>query len=152
MRNASDRQEGSPIAARTSTFETLEKRELLTAVVNAAKIQVRNVSVNGVSTNQSVITIPLTEKVNIADASKIQVRGFAIDPLNPNLQKKMIINVLDAQVLDVGQDYGLITITTDRLMRLGGSIFFYAGALTHQADGSPVPEDLTVTSPKGQNK
>jgi hypothetical protein len=56
-------------------------------------------------TNHSVLTIPLTEKVNIADVTKIQVRGFAYDPLDPTQvkQKKIIINVIDAKVLDVGQ-------------------------------------------------
>ncbi len=133
-------------------LESLERRQLMAAVVNSAQIKVRNASADGVSTNQSVLTIPLTEKVNIADVSKIQVRGYAIDTLNPGGQKKVVVNVLDAKVVEVGQTYGLIQITTDRLMRKGGSIFFYAGALTHQADGSAVPEQLNPKSPAGQNK
>jgi hypothetical protein len=142
----------APVAAPGfSLFETLEKREFLTAVVNPAAIKTRNVSANGVSTNQSVLTVPFSEKVNIADVTKIQVRGFAIDTINGG-QKKIVINVVDAQVIDVGQDYGLIQITTDRLMRKGGAIFFYAGALTHQADGTAVPEQLNARALQGQNK
>jgi hypothetical protein len=152
MRNASH--EDSVPTAGAPTFEQLEKRQMLSAVVNSAKIKNRYVSENGVMTNHSVLTIPLTEKVNIADASKIQVRGFAYDPLDPTQvkQKKIIINVLEAKVIDVGQDYGLIELTLDRMMRMGGSIFFYAGALTHQSDGSAVPEQLDPKSPKGLTK
>jgi len=152
MRNAS--YEDSVATAGAPTFEQLEKRQMLSAVVNSAKIKNRYVSENGVMTNHSVLTIPLTEKVNIADVTKIQVRGFAYDPLDPTQvkQKKIIINVIDAKVLDVGQDYGLIELTLDRMMRMGGSIFFYAGALTHQADGSAVPEQLNPKSPKGLTK
>ncbi len=151
MRNQSSRRSSSPV--RPALFETLEKRELMAAQIVPQNIRVRNVSVDGVSTNQSVLRIPTTEKVDIADASKIQVRGFAIDTLNPNLQKKIIVNVVKAEIIEHNEgEYGILEVTTDRLMRLGGSIFFYAGALTNRADGSPVPEDLTVRSPKGQNK
>jgi hypothetical protein len=154
MRNASYAHEHSAATAGAPTFEQLEKRQMLSAVVNSAKIKNRYVSENGVMTNHSVLTIPLTEKVNIADASKIQVRGFAYDPLDPTLvrQKKIVINVVEAKVLDLGQDYGLIELTLDRMMRMGGSIFFYAGSLTHQSDGSAVPEQLDPKSPKGLTK
>ena len=67
MRNASH--EDSVPTAGAPTFEQLEKRQMLSAVVNSAKIKNRYVSENGVMTNHSVLTIPLTEKVNIADVT-----------------------------------------------------------------------------------
>ncbi|HEV2293142.1 MAG TPA: hypothetical protein VGR35_04755 [Tepidisphaeraceae bacterium] len=159
MPNASyDRSDSAP--ARPAVLESLEKRELLAAQVVDQNIRVRHVSVDGVMINQSVLRIPTTEKVDIADASKIQVRGYAYDtlrpranPLTPAMQKKIIINVLDARVIEHNEgDYGIIEVTTDRMMRMGGNIFFYEGALTNRSDGSPVPEDLTVRSPKGLTK
>lgn len=152
MQNVSSPRSTSP-AARAALFESLEKRELLAAQVVPQNIRVRHVSVDGVMINQSVLRIPTTEKVDIADAGQIQVRGFAIDTLNPNLQKKIIVNVLEAKVIEHNEgEYGIIEVTTDRMMRMGGSIFFYEGALTNRSDGSFVAEDLTVRAPKGLNK
>lgn len=151
MHNASNRSSASPV--RPALFEDLEKRELMAAQVVAQNIRVRHVSSGGVMINQSVLRIPTTEKVDIADASKIQVRGYAYDTLNPNLQKKIIINVVKAEVIEHNEgEYGILEVTTDRMMRMGGQIFFYAGALTNRSDGSAVPEDLTIRSPKGLTK
>ena len=61
MRNASSA--ALSVSHAAPLFESLEKRELLTAIVNAAKIKTRNVSANGVSTNQSVLTVPSTSLV-----------------------------------------------------------------------------------------
>lgn len=152
MHNVALRRSDSPVV-RPALVELLEKRELLSAEVVDQNIRVRHVSVDGVMINQSVLRIPTTEKVDIADANQIQVRGYAIDTLNPNLQKKIIINVVKAEVIEHNEgEYGIIEVTTDRMMRMGGSIFFYEGALTNRSDGSPVPEDLTVRAPKGLNK
>jgi hypothetical protein len=151
MRYASTRRSESATAVRPPMLEQLERRELMSAVINEANIKVRNASAGGFSTNQSVIKIPLSEEVNIADPNLIQVRGYAINPLTGN-QKKLVINIVDVKVVDIpGETYGIIEITTDRLMRKGGRIYFYAGSLTNQSDGSAVAEQI-VRSPRGQNK
>lgn len=152
MSNASFRRSVAPVAP-PALVEQLETRRLMSAEVVPQNIRVRHVSVDGVMINQSVLRIPTTEKVDIANADQIQVRGFAIDTLNPNLQKKIIVNVVDARVIEHNEgEYGIIEVTTDRMMRMGGQIFFYEGALTNRSDGSAVPEDLTVRAPKGLNK
>ena len=151
MRNSSTRPAHSATQGGRPMFEPLEKRELMDAVVLQPNIRVRNTSAGGFSTNQSVITVPLTEEVNIADPNLIQVRGYAINTLTGG-QKKLVINVVDVQVIDSPNDtLGYVQITTDRLMRKGGKIYFYAGSLTHKDDGAPVAEQI-VQSPKGQNK
>ncbi len=150
MQNPSPRRSDSPV--RPALLEQLEKRELMAAVVLEPNIRLRNTSAGGFSTNQSVLTVLLTEKVNIANPNLIQVRGYAINPIAGG-QKKLVINVVDVQVVPSpeGEEFGYIQLTTDRLMRKGGRIYFYAGSLTHQADGSAVAEQI-VRSPKGQNK
>ncbi len=152
MQNVSTRSSISASALRPPMLEQLERRQLMDAVILEPNIGLRNTSAGGFSTNQSVLTIPLTEKVNIADANLIQVRGYAINPIAGG-QKKLVINVVNVQVVPSpeGEDFGYIQLTTDRLMRKGGRIYFYAGSLTHQADGSAVDEQI-VRSPKGQNK
>ena len=66
-------------------FESLERREMLSvspAVANVNKIKVKNLfDANGVSINQSLVSIPFTLGIRMVDATKIVVRGYAINPL-----------------------------------------------------------------------
>ncbi len=130
-------------------FEALEQRQLLSVspVYAGTKIKGINLSSNGISTNQTLITIPFTGNVNIADASKIQVRGYAIDPLTGH-QKKMVVGVVSSNI--VAADHSYLQITTDRLMRKGGQIILYSGAL--KDDNGNLLAQQTVKTVKGQNK
>ena len=138
--------------APTVAVEQLEKRELLATspVFAGTKIKVVNLSSNGVSTNQSMITIPFTGNIQILDASKIQLRGYAIRPdsASGTAQVKKVINVVNAQLLS--SDHSFLQITTDRLMRKGGKIILYAGGLA-DTNNDQLAEQ-TLVSPKGQNK
>jgi len=130
-------------------FEALEGRQLMAVspVIAGTKIKGVNLSSGGVSTNQTLITVPFTGNVHIADQSGIQLRGYAINPLNGH-QKKMVINVVSASVLSTDHKY--LQITTDCLMRKGGAIMFLAGALTD--DNGDTLAAQTVHAVKGQNK
>ncbi len=135
--------------ASTPTFERLEERQLMSVspVYAGTKIKGINLSSNGVSTNQTLITVPFTGNINIADASKIQLRGYAINPLTGG-QKKMVVGVVSTNI--VAADHSYLQITTDRLMRKGGQIIFYSGAL--KDDNGNLLAQQTVKTVKGQNK
>src|SRR4051812_41971365 len=100
--------------ARPVAIEQLEKRELLATspVFAGSKIKVVNLSSNGVSTNQSLITIPFTGNIQILDSSKIQLRGYAIRPdsASGTAQVKKVINVVSAQLLP--SDHSFLQVTT----------------------------------------
>src|SRR5206468_8650977 len=99
-----------------------------------------------VSLNESIITIPFSGNVNIADQSKLQVRGYAINPLTGK-QRKMVVGVLKAEI--VPADHRFLQITTDRLMRKGGKIILYSGGL--KDDSNNLLAEQTVASTQGQN-
>src|SRR5688500_295332 len=146
-------------AAVAPTFERLEGRQMpaVSPVVAGTKIKCVNVSSGNLSTNQTRITVPFTGNITIADQSKIQLRGYALNPLSANLaQIKKVVNVVSAQVLstdfnnDGVQERQYLEIITDRLMRKGGSIIFYEGAFTDD-NGDTLAEHTRKTL-KGQNK
>src|SRR6267142_8081 len=62
--------------------ERLEQRELLATspILGGGKIKVYNIFNGNLLTNQSRVVIPFSGNVNIVDASKIQLRGYAINP------------------------------------------------------------------------
>jgi hypothetical protein len=131
--------------------EPLEKRQLLSAspVFAGTKIKGINLSANNISTNSTLITIPFTGNINIADASKIQLRGYAINPLSSKFgQVKKVVNVTSAKVLDA--DHRYLQLTTDRLMRKNGIIFLYEGALKDDSGNTLAFQELHTL--KGQNK
>ena len=131
------------------TFEKLEARQLLSTsgVIAGTKVKGTNLSANGVSTNQTLITVPFTGNINIAHGSGIQLRGYAINPISGG-QKKVVVGVVSATVL--AADHRYLQITSDRLMRKGGTIIFAAGALKDDK-GRPLAAQ-TVKTLKGQNK
>ena len=150
LRNAVAAAQPQVQPARCPMFENLEKRELMAVspIIAGTKIKGVNLSANGVSTNQTLITIPFTGNINIADASKIQLRGYAINPLTGG-QVKKVINVVKAEVLAAPNDQYL-QITTDCLMRKGGQIILLEGALTD--DNGDLIAATTRRTVKGQNK
>jgi len=130
--------------------EQLERRELLAAVATESKIKVDHRFADGLPRNQSEIRIPFSERVRIADADQIQVRGYAWDP-DTEIQKKVVLHVVSATVSDQPNNTSLVTLITDRMMRKGGRIMFLAGALEHVADDTAVAAQ-TVRSPRGLNR
>ena len=135
-----------------SIFEPLERREMLSvspAVANVNKIKVKNLfDANGVSINQSLVSIPFSMGIRLVDASKIAVRGYAIDPLTGK-QKKLPISTSDIHVDPTTTNY--LIIHTDVLMRKnGGKILINDGALT-DTKGRAISA-MNLSSPKGQNK
>ena len=127
-----------PRKAPFSMIEPLEKREMLadSSVIAGSKVKSRNLVDD--NTSRTVLTVPFTGDINIADASKIRVFGYALNTLSNSLtaQRKVTVHVIDAKILNVDvtgdgvADKQLMEITTDRLMRKGGQIWFYAGAYT----------------------
>lgn len=153
FRPAQPARSSDPVRASAgATVEQLEKRQMLAVspIFAGTKIKVVNLSSNNISTNQSKITIPFTGNVNIIDASKIQIRGYAINPNSGSgtAQVKKVINTVSVNVLSSDNSY--VEIVTDRLVRKGGKIFLYAGGLTDD-NGDEIAEQ-TLVLPKGQNK
>ncbi len=137
------------LSRQTPLFEKLENRQLMAVspVFAGTKLKGINLSAGGVSTNQTLITVPFTGNVKIANASQIQLRGYAINPLAGG-QKKIIIKVVKAEVL--AADHRYLQITTDRLMRKGGTVILGSAALMD--DNGDTLAAQTVKTVKGQNK
>ncbi len=134
-----------------ANIETLEKRELLAAspVFAGTKIKGINLSANNISTNQTLITIPFTGNITLTDVTKLRLFGYADNPLSPHLgQVKKTVNIISASVLST--DHSFLQITTDRLMRKGGTIIINSGALTD--DNNLLIATQTLKTVKGQNK
>jgi hypothetical protein len=131
-------------------FERLEDRKYFAAIANASKLKLTYPSSNGISLNQSLITIPFSEAVTLADVDKIRIRGYALN-LTGGGQVKKVVNIVPASFRVVDGDHRYIQFRTDRLMRKGGKIYFDAGSLKNEANGQNIPVQ-TIQSPKGQNK
>ena len=155
---AADQTNTAP-AAPAAAVEQLEHRYLMadSDVVAGTRIKGINLSANNISTNQTLITIPFTGNIALADASKIRVFGYALNPLSNNLaQVKTTVNITKAEVLELDADgdgdldRSLLQLTTDRLMRKGGQIWLYPGAYTDDAGNTNVEQRRFTV--KGQNK
>ena len=153
-------------ATKTSTqtkrpvgLEPLEKRQMLAVspVFAGTKIKGVNLSENNVSTNSTLITIPFTGDITLVDQSKLRLFAYAINPLSNNLgQIKKTVNVVSAQVIAVDanndgvDEHNYLQITTDRLMRKGGTIILNEGAL--QDSNGDTLATQTLKTIKGQNR
>ena len=146
-------------SARSCSIEPLEKRQMLAVspVFAGTKIKGINLSSGGVSTNQTLITIPFTADVVLVDQSKLRLFAYAINPLSANLgQIKKTINVVKAEVIAVDangdgvDEHNYLQITTDRLMRKGGTIVLNEGAL--QDTNGDTLATQTLKTIKGQNR
>ncbi len=139
----------STLSPQAPTFEQLENRQMMAVspVFAGTKLKGSNLSSGGVSTNSTLITIPFTGNLQLADKSKIRLIGYAINPVSGG-QKKVTIGVVKAEVL--AADHRYLQITTDRLMRKGGQIILSSGAL--KDDNGDTLKDLIVKTVKGQNK
>jgi hypothetical protein len=141
----------APARAPAPTFEQLEDRQYMAVspVIAGTKIKGINLSSGNISTNQTLITVPFTGNINIANAGLIQLRGYAVDTTGPTgAQVKVAVGVVSVNV--VAADHSYLQITTDRLMRKGGTIIFYSGSLKDD-NGDTLAEQSRRTV-KGQNK
>ncbi|HEX8524986.1 MAG TPA: hypothetical protein VF669_22235, partial [Tepidisphaeraceae bacterium] len=134
--------------AKHPMLEVLEARQLMAVspIVAGTKVSTGNLASGGVATNQSLITIPFSGPINIAAKSGIQLRGYAINPLTGS-QKKIVIGVVNATL---SKDRKSLAITTDRMMRKGGTISW--NATTLKDDKGNFLAAQSVKSIKGQNK
>jgi hypothetical protein len=138
--------------------EPLEKREMLadSSVVAGSKVKSRNLVDDNVS--RTVLTIPFTGNLASLDTSKMRLFGYALNTLSNSLtaQIKTTVNVVEAKVLEADADgdgdldKSLLEITTDRLMRKGGQIWFYPGAYTDEQGNTNVEHRTFAV--KGQTK
>src|SRR5688572_29954672 len=90
-----------------ATVESLEKRELLaiSPVFAGTKIKGINLSSGGVSTNQTLITVPFTGNVTLSDITKIRLFGYAQNPASANLaQIKKTVHVVNANVFEFDEN------------------------------------------------
>ena len=141
------------------SMEPLEKRQMLAVspVFAGTKIKGINLSAGNISTNQTLITIPFTGDIVLVDQSKLRLFAYAINPLSANLgQVKKTINVVKAEVIAVDanndgvDEHNYLQITTDRLMRKGGTIILNEGAL-QDTNGDTLAAQ-TLKTVKGQNR
>lgn len=134
-----------------SLFESLESRQMLSAVPLGSKIKVAQLTdTNGNALNSSRITVRFSENITLADASKIRLFGYGLNPLSSNgtAQQKITINTLN--VVE-GADGNKIVFETDRRVRKGAKLTFYNGFVKNASDNSDTG-DLTTELPKGLNK
>jgi hypothetical protein len=146
--------------SRHEFVEPLEKREMLAVspVVAGTKIKGINLSSGGVSTNQTLITVPFTDNIVLSNVGLIRMFGYALNPesANATAQVKTTVHAVSAQVIDSDenndgvQEHKYLQITTDRLMRKNGTIIFNEGSLT-DANGDVLATQTRKTV-KGQNK
>jgi hypothetical protein len=139
-------------------IEPLEKREMLadSSIIAGAKVNSRNFVDDNVS--RTIVTVPFTGNLASIDKSKMRMFGYALNTLSTSLtaQRKVTVHIIDAKVLSVDvtgdgvADRQLLEITTDRLMRKGGQIWFYPGAYTDDQGNTNV-EHRTFTR-KGLSK
>ena len=123
---------------KSPVIEPLEKREMLadSSIVAGSKVKSRNIVDDNIS--RTVLTVPFTGNLASIDTSKMRLFGYALNTLSNSFtaQRKVTVHVVSAQVLNVDADgdgdadRSLLEITTDRLMRKGGQIWFYPGAYT----------------------
>jgi hypothetical protein len=123
---------------KSPVIEPLEKREMLadSSILAGSKVKSRNIVDDNIS--RTVLTVPMTGNIASIDVSKFRLFGYSLNTLSNSLtaQRKVTVHVVSAQVLNVDvtgdgvADRQLIEITTDRLMRKGGQIWFYPGAYT----------------------
>src|SRR5688572_26792885 len=70
-----------PKPSRHAFFESLEARQMLaiSPVIAGTKIKGINLSSGGVSTNQTLITVPFTDNVVLSNVGLIRMFGYALN-------------------------------------------------------------------------
>ena len=142
-----------PAAKQAAAVEQLEGRQMLAVspVFAGTKIKTYFLYDGLLSRNQSQLLIPFTGNITIADQSKIQVRGYAVNPLSSKLgQIKKVCQVLSAQVLatdynhDGVMEHSNLLVTVDRLVRTNSPIILYEGAFTDDQGNTVAQQNLRI--------
>lgn len=134
-----------------SLFESLENRQLLSAVPLTDKIKIAMLTdTNGEALNSSRITVRFSEAITLSDVAQFRMFGYGINPASASgtAQEKVTINLLN---LRAGSDGNKIVFETDRRVRKGARFFIYDGAIKNTSDNSNIGEQLSLL-PKGLNK
>jgi hypothetical protein len=140
----------SKAPAAASTLESLETRRLFATsevFIIANKIKVKNLfDDNGVSINQSLLTVRFSENISIADASKVRMIGYVVNPVG-GAQRKVTVGV--SEVTRDATFPNIITFKTNSLSPKSGRIIIDAGGIKDARNDDVVQN---VQPPKGQNK
>jgi len=130
--------------------EQLERRQLLSVTINPAKIKVRNITdeTTGFSTNQSQLTVPFTEEIQIVDASKIRMIGYVQNPVG-GAQRKVVVKLSEIERIEEAPNH--IRFKTDRLSPRSGRVIIDPGAIRAVGNNQDIGAH-NVQPPKGQNK
>ncbi|HEX8340454.1 MAG TPA: hypothetical protein VF624_06055 [Tepidisphaeraceae bacterium] len=137
-------------------FEQLEDRRMMAAspaVVAGIKVAKR-ADADATALNSNRITVAFQNKdgtpaaLRLVDATKIRTFGYANDLINPALQRKVAVGLT---VENSGN--GVLTITTDRLIRKGSRLQILTGALTDSKGRDIIREGSnSLVFTVGQNK
>lgn len=131
--------------------ESLEQRQLLAVspeTIIASKIKVKNLfDDQGLSINQSQLTVRFTSNVTLADPTKVRMIGYVINPVG-GAQRKVTVRLSDITHDSVNSP-NIITFKTDSLSPKTGRIIIDAGGVK-DPNGNDIVAN--VQPPKGQNK
>ena len=125
------RRNNQPLAAaQAPVIESLEERKLMAdaQIVAAQPDQwkvITNIPGADAPLNRSRLTIPFSDDIVIFDVNKIQIRGWAINPISASADPvKVQIQILNAQVLNGNQ----LQLTTRGMICKDGYIVFNRGS------------------------
>ena len=131
--------------------ESLEQRRLLAVspeVIIASKIKVKNLfDDQGLSINQSQLTVRFSSNVTLADPTKVRMIGYVVNPVG-GAQRKVTVNLSEI-THDAVNSPNIITFKTDSLSPKTGRIIIDAGGVK-DPNGDDIVQN--VQPPKGQNK
>lgn len=133
------------------SVESLEKRQLLSAVPIAAKIKVAEVTdANGNPLNESRVTVRFTENITLESTSDFRMYGYSINTASKSgaAQQKTTINILS---VTPGPDGNKLIFVTDRRVRKGAHLAIYTGGVHNTSDNTDIG-DQNVQLPAGLNK
>ena len=131
-------------------IDQLEKRQLLAVSpvsIVANKIKVQNLfNEEGLSINQSLITVRFTENVQLVDPSKVRMIGYVVNPVG-GAQRKVTVALSEHQLDSTFPNF--LRFKTNSLSPRSGRIIIDPGGV-RDARGDDVVAN--VQPPKGQNK
>lgn len=132
-------------------MESLEQRQLLAVspeVIIASKIKVKNLfDDQGLSLNQSQLTIRFSSNVTLADPTKVRMIGYVVNPVG-GAQRKVTVKLSEI-THDATNTPNIITFKTDSLSPKTGRIIIDPGGVK-DPNGDDIVQN--VQPPKGQNK
>jgi hypothetical protein len=149
------------LTSAVDTVELLEDRKLMAAspaqIIGIKIAKRQDVDATALNSNRITIAFQYPDKsaaaLRVVDASKFRTFGYSNDLVNPALQRKVGVGLTVQNGVD---GTGVLTITTDRLIRKGSRLQILPGALT-DSKGRTIVFDAstaasTITFTVGQNK